>query len=217
MPNQIDLVSIKKPRSDVLVLAGILGVGGIVLVLMGLGKKQPGDQFGPLNPLAPGEVMSDPMSPSLEIGGTFDVAPGSLVSASRPVVTYQGAGRDTFSYMRVVQWRNGVWVTVQGSGVAGVHIGPAEVQTTYDLVSPNEIQPPGCQPQSLCGFPWPGPGPTSGQICGAPPQAGFGHVLLEIYEMRNPSVDGIDGRASPTCNPRVAIRRKAYMNKVRYA
>lgn len=203
MPNgRTDVLAIRKAKPEVLIGAAALGIGGIVLIVMATRKQGPSI---PTNPLGPGESLGDLTSPTFsgQVALPITLARGANLAALRPTVVYQGPGRDTFSYFRVMQVQGGVWTTVYGSGVAGVHVGPASTPTRYDLVSPDEIQPTGCPSQSLCALIYPGPLTTP--ICGAPPQAGPATAVLEIYELKFPA--DADGFSAPTCVHEGALRK----------
>lgn len=225
MPNG-QLVVIKKPRTEVMVVAGLMAVGGVALILLALRKGISG-AFGPLAPLGPGESLTDIRSANLDAAGVLTLQAHGVqgLPALDPTVIYQGAGRDTFSYFQVKQFQSGQWVTVYGSGVAGVHVGPAPIPTRYHLVSAEECQPTGCPSLSLCAFPWPGNVGVSGlcqgspitqvtPICGAAPIPGHAVAAIEIYE-RKTAADG-DGFTSPTCNPRIPVARREFAGKIMF-
>lgn len=193
--------------SDKRLLAGGLIIGGGILLYIFLkGRPVP---FCILAPLLPGENLAALTSPALAGSGQLRLSRGTPIVVTMPSVRYMGSGRDAYSYFRVVQQQNGIWVTIYGSGIAGTHLGPATTWQTYALVPPDVPQPPGCPSQSLCTFAWPGPEPTP--ICGAPPQSGVATGLLEIYERRTPA--DADGYSSPTCNPRVPVACQVYPDK----
>ena len=215
---EMTVIQAKKPVPAVYAIAGLLGFSGVALILLAFRGKDP---LGGLNPWRPGEDPQNLRSPNLDASGQITVQRGAPVAALRPTVEYGGPGRDVYTYFRIVQEQGGTWVTVYGSGVAGVHVGPpnpgvTSALTEYYLVAPTEVQPPfaQCVAQSLCAFPW--PGTQVSNICGAPAQAGSAMAVLEIYE--NASLSGnpadADGFSSPTCNNRVAIFRKEYPNKI---
>lgn len=215
---QATVVTVKKPVPAVYAIAGLLALGGVGLMLLAFRGRDP---LGGLNPWRPGEDPQDLRSPNLDGAGQIAVRRGDPFAALRPTVKYGGPGRDVYTYFRIVQNQGGTWVTVYGSGVAGVHVGPpnpgvTSALTEYYLVSPQEVQPnfPACVSQSLCAFPH--PGSNVSPICGAPAQPGAAMAVLEIYE--NQSLSGnpadADGFSSPTCNPRVAILRREYPDKI---
>lgn len=219
-------MAILKTPSEVEVIAGLLAAGGIALVLSGLSKGgtlPPGDSgsdaFGPLAAIRAGESLGAVTNANIGVGVT-PIQVGNLLALTMPVVSYAGPGRDTYTYFRIVQQQyvygavlDPRWITVQGSGVAGVHIGPSANIQNFPLVSPDEVQPEGAPPQSLVAYPYPGPTPTP--IAGARPQLGRATALLEIYQ-RGSGADGSDGFASPTMNGRIPIRRSVYMNAILY-
>jgi hypothetical protein len=103
-------------------------------------------------------------------------------------------------------------VSVYGSGVAGVHVGPADTLTEFDLVSPQQPQPEGAQPQSLTAYPYPGTVPTP--VCGVHPEAGPATVWLTVYGKKH--VSDADGFSSPTCMQRVVVKRSVFPNKIMF-
>jgi len=151
---------IRKPDRGMLAVAGVVGAGGVALIVWAIARGQ-GIPLPPLAPLNPGESMGRPFSASLDSSGVIHLRRGDLLSVLNPTAEYEGPGRDTFSYCSVVQLQGRQWVTVYGSGVAGVHVGPSQSLAAWPLVSVDQLQPPGCAPQSLCMFPWPGPQPAS--------------------------------------------------------
>jgi hypothetical protein len=216
MANEVMVKQVPKP--EVYAVSGIfllLGVGAILL----WAKQKPQTGYGDMKQIAPGEFISMPISPTLEGGDVIAMRIGQTIPAMIPSVMYQGPGRDTFSYFRIVQNQGGQEVTVQGSGVAGVHVGPCDEPSVFYLVSPDQVQPPGCPAQALCAYTWPGPIPTP--ICGAPPQPGYATALLEIYQVGAPQ--DADGFSSPTCGtdeypvPRVPVVWKRYTSKILYS
>lgn len=215
---QVTVVGVKKPVPAVYAISALLGLSGVALIIFALRGKDP---LGGLNPWRPGEDPQDLRSPNLELAGQIAVSRGTPFAALRPTLKYGGPGRDVYTYFRIVQNQGGTWVTVYGSGVAGVHVGPpnpgvTSALTEYYLVSPQEVQPPfpQCVAQSLCAFPWPGANVSN--ICGAPAQPGNATAVLEIYENQSQSGNpaDADGFSSPTCNNRVAILRKSYPDKI---
>ena len=181
-------------------------IGGLALLLMNLGKGEP------VNPPPPGSVFRDLTAALLSTPSTIDVVRGQPIMLVDPTVLYQGPGMDTYTYFQVKQIQNGVKVSVQGSGVAGVHVGPATTLPPFHLVAADQPEPPDCPARGLCAYVWPGPEPAP--ICGAPPQPGYADAYLEIYQRRDPQDH--DGFASPTCNGRIPIMRLKLANKVRY-
>lgn len=200
---------LRKGQSGPLVAAGVLGVGGIALIVYAIAKGG-GAPTPATGPLGPGETMGKPTSPTLDQSTQIPVRRGDRIAAVRPTVTYSGPGRDTFTQFSIKQQRGGQWVTVYASGVAGVHVGPSPSVAPWNLVSPEEIQPPGCPPQSLCAFPFPGVGPNP--ICGAPAQAGPASAYIEVFERRLPQ--DADGFSSPTCNGRIPVAVRVWANKI---
>ena len=115
-----------------------------------------------------------------------------------------------------------------GSGIAGVHVGPASAETVFNLVADDQPQPEGDPGPRLLAYNWPGPcipvggcppGIPSCPISGAPPVAGYADVLLEIYQNEAQSGDpaDADGFSSPTYNGRVPIMFKRYKNKILFS
>ncbi len=219
MPN--GQVATRPRRSEIIALSAGLGAGGLLLIVLGLrgGRAPISGVRGP----RPGESWGEPFSRAFEQEIGRIQIPAAMaqpntfpISMVRPQWLYQGPGRNAYSHFRLLQVQRGQLVTVYGSGVAGVHVGPAARPTVFDLVSPTQPQPPGCQPQSLCAFPWPGVPPTP--IAGAPPQPGYADAYLEIYEDAALSGDprDADGFSSPTFNNRVPAVRRIYKNAVRF-
>jgi len=201
-----DIIAIKKTQgSGVAVVSAGLVAGGLALLLFSLTKK---DGIAPV----PEGKLETPTSVSLVGPNAITVAIGATIPILDPIARYQGSGRDTYTHFRVVQVQNGVRVTVQGSGIAGVHVGPAATLTPYHLVAFDQPQPPDCPQQTLCAYPWPGPSPAP--ICGAPPVPGYADAYLEIYQKKDPQ--DWDGFASPTCNGRVPVARLQIANKILY-
>lgn len=167
-------VTVTKPRSEVLALAGIVGVGGIALVFLGL-RGAGGDKLGPTKPLKPGHTLSCPASISFnqpDPPGSYNgsclyardpsqspvtvPATSFAIPCQFPEAIYAGPGMDTFTTFRVVQKQGEAWVTTHASGVAAVHVGGPTgnpTPTIYPLVDALEPQPPGC------------PGPVGPHLC----------------------------------------------------
>jgi len=207
-------------QSGPLVVAGILGAGGIALILYAVAKGGGAPTPG-ISPLRAGEAMGQPTSPNVEGAAQIQIRRGDTFAALRPTVTYLGTGRDTFTQFSIRQQQGGQWVTVYASGVAGVHVGPSPQLANWDLVSPQQLQPAGCPGQSLCCFPFPGVGPNP--ICGAPAAAGPASAYLEVFQrVENitgpwPAGSGDDpGFASPTCNGRIPVAVKVWPNKIMF-
>ena len=132
-----------KTKGDLYALAGILGIGGALILLTQLGKGESGE------PLVNGGTMSNPHS-SLDNSPVLRVSisswangqVGNIVKASLPWVEYDGPGQNTYTYLRVVQNS----ITVMGSGVAGVWVGNKSDNTyqppnVWGLVAPDQPQP----------------------------------------------------------------------------
>ncbi len=234
MPN-VDLVFSKKTLSPgVMVFAGLLGAAGITLIVFGL----QGSRFL-LFPLRPGEKMGDLTSPSFRDGELKRVTIGDPIVCASPTVQYEGAGRDVYTYFSVQQRQQGQWVTVYGSGVAGVHVGPpnpgvTSALTRYYLVSDTEDQNIAgtlngraydlhFPIRSLGALPWPG-SPLVSPICGAPPVPGPASAVLLVYQNQSLSNDAADadGFSSPTCgsalvnHARKPVFVKEYSNAIRF-
>lgn len=211
------MADVIKSRNEVLALSGLLVVGGMALVLSGLSNKGGGggasDEFGKLAAVHPDETVGVPTVAGIGTG-VLPVQIGQPFALVNPTVSYAGPGRDTYTHMRVVQFRNSHWITVYGTGVGGVHVGPSNEVRNFALISPDELQPPGCPPQSLCAFPW--PGAEVSPINGAPADLGKATVLLEIYQNSQQSGNpaDADGFSSPTYNNRIPIRRSAFRDAV---
>jgi hypothetical protein len=210
-------------RSEVIALAGVIGLGGIGLIIYALTRPAPGAPSA--GTLKPGESMTNLHAANLDtnfvipvqLPFTMDTWAGIFsIQAIRPQVTYVGPGRNTYTYAAVRQLQNGQLVTVAASGLAPVHIGPASTPTVFDLVSPTQQQPSGCQAQALCVYPW--PGTNVNPICGAPAQAGPADLYLEIYQEQADSGDSRDatGVGSPSCLNRRFVIQKRYPGKVTF-
>jgi hypothetical protein len=213
---------VDKGQTTPLVVAGLLGVGGIALIVYAIAKGggAPDPDKGPMRP---GETMGDPTSATMQAPGPVNIRRGDRLSVLRPTVGYSGPGRDAFTQFSIRQEQRGQWVTVYASGVAGVHVGPSPQAANWDLVSPNQPQPSGCAAQSLCAFAWPGvEGPVGffpNPICGAPPQPGPASAYLEVFErvgnISGPFIGPYDpGFASPTCNKRIPVAVKVWPGKI---
>ena len=182
-------------RTTAYVVAGVLAVGGVGLVIMALnqqaGPPTPGQWSDPY-------VPGFPTNPQIPLGGTFHVL--------NPKIKYAGPGIDTFTYLQAKQVYQGQEVSVMGSGVAGVHVGPATSLTEFPLVSATQPQPAGEPAGSLMMGPWPGLRNAAGNIptpiCGKPPVPGPGYIYLQVYQK-----DAGDGFSAPTCNKRTLIRQ----------
>lgn len=209
------------------IVGGILAVSGIALALKymfgaptALVSSGGGGGGSQLAPLGANEFMSNPIAPILEQPGVIALPIGHPFVVADPTVQYQGAGRNTYAYLQIKQQRNGQWITVYGSGVAGVFVGPSpSTYRIYPLVAGDQPQPGNYPAQSLVAFAWPGPQHTP--ISGAPPVKGPGSVYLEVYQLLDPARDGVDGFASPTLGPangagvpRIPVARTVYADKV---
>lgn len=205
-----DVVFAKKPKTDVMALAALLGASGVALIAWSLTQRKPIADAP--NPLGAGEKLDGLASLSLDQDFTIEVpaAGTGLIIVGAPHVRYTGPGRDCYTYAQIKQYQHGQWVTVYGSGIAGIHL-PEGTGQQFNLVPPTQTQPEGCPQLSLCCQKW--PGTQENPICGAPPARGLASVLLEVYEKRYP-VDA-DGFSSPTCNPtRRPVARRVYSDKV---
>ncbi len=215
----VTLIGVKKPNPAVYAISGVLALGGIGLIVLGF---RGGVSLGATGPLRPGETLDTLRSPNLDAAGQIVVSIGDPIAAQRPTARYSGPGRDTYTYFRILQQFGGQWVTVYGSGVAGVHVGPPSgpsALTEYYLVAPNEVQPPfaQCVAQSLCAFIW--PGAEVSNICGRAPRPGPATAVLEVYQNQHLSGNAADadGFSSPTCNSRLPVFRREYPNKIMFA
>lgn len=188
-------------KTTAYVAAGVLGVAGVGLVLLGLGKKGGAP--------VPGE-WSPPYVPGQATGATIEIHTGGTVHVLAPKIKYRGPATQVFTYLQVKQAYQGQEVSVMGSGVAGVSIGPADTLTEFDLVSPTQPEPPGEPAQSLMAGQWPGLRDAAGNIptpiCGKPADPTQpGKMYLEVYAKG----DG-DGFSAPTCNKRVLIMASSW-------
>ena len=178
------------------------------LSIVALGMRRSGVDLGPVHAkgLLPGEEILALGIQNIERKGPIPVRIGDAFPAVLPSILYKGPGRDTYTYFRIVQNVGGDWVTVYGSGVAGLHLFASATPQIFALVSTTEIQPAGCPSQSLCAFPWPGEPKVTG-ICGGPAQPGVATAVLEIYGKMG--VEDADGFSSPTCVGRMPIDASA--------
>lgn len=218
MPNGVVFAQ-KKPSREGLAVAGILGLGGIGLIVWAL--TQQGKETGP-GPVAPpcfGGTLRNLRC--LTLDQMADGTPALITEATdegiimaqvvAPTIEYQGPGGDTFTGFFITQRIGGEDVTVAASGLAAVHVGPSTGGfMTFPLVSPDQPEPPGCRPQALCAYPWPGT-KSAVFICGTPPQPGPADAWIEVFQ-RCTTAD-VDGFASPTCNPRVPIHVRKWPGK----
>jgi len=216
MPNGQATITIKKPKPGVMALSALLAVSGVGMILWFLkGKAAVG--YGPLKKISATELMSMPIAPGLESDRAYAIKIGQRYDVPNPTVQYQGPGRDTYAYLRAVQIQGTQEVTVMGSGIAGVHVGPASEPTIFNLVAEDQPQPEGPPAATLLAYNWPGPTPCP--ISGAPPVAGYADVLLEIYQNQTESGDprDADGFSSPTYNGRVPVQVKRYHQKILFS
>lgn len=208
-------------RDEAIVLAGLAGVVGIGLLLIGIsgGKGGSGDQHH----LRSDETLGPPIAPGLHAGGVLQVALGTPLTIVNPTVQYSGRGRNAYTYLQIKQGN----VTVYGSGIAALALAAATNPTTMSLVPATECQclgsnPCGATGPNLVAYPWPGTdscGDNSVPVCGRPPQPGVADVYLEIYEDQNESGfanDGVGYAPSPTCAspPRTPLISTKYPNAV---
>ena len=217
---EVDVMAVKKPVPAVYAVSGLMVVGGLAIVMWSLmQKKELG--YGALKPITANELMSVPLSPTLE-GGTITVRIGTPITIMNPSVMYQGPGRNTYTYARIVQTIGGQEVSVYGSGVAGVFVGPATTPMAFSLIAAEQPQPSGCPKQALCAYAYGASQLPVGWICGAPPVPGPATVILEIHQNAQQSgrAQDADGFSSPTCGsaanpvPRIPLLSKRYANKI---
>lgn len=216
MPNQTAAIMIKKPKPEIMALSALLAVSGVGMILWFLkGKAAVG--YGALKKISADELMSMPIAPGLESDIAIALKIGQILEIPNPTVMYEGPGRDTYTYLRAVQIQGTQEVTVMGSGLAGVHVGPAGDPTIFNLVAEDQAQPVGPPRAALLAYNWPGPTPCP--ISGAPPVVGYADVLLEIYQNQTESGDprDADGFSSPTYNGRVPIQVKRYRQKILFS
>jgi hypothetical protein len=193
-------------KTGAYIAAGVLAVGGIGLVIVALSQGRGG---------VPGHDFSDPYVPGMPAGTTPTIHLTDLAFfVVAPKIKYAGPGIDAFTYLQVKQPYQGMEVSVMGSGVAGVHLAPASVLTDMNLVSPDQVEPPGFPAQSLGACKWPGCGDPYGctpgspgcvfhtPVCGKPAVAGPGYIYLQVYQK-----DAGDGYSAPTCNKRTLIKQ----------
>lgn len=200
---------------------GVTGVGLLILTLTGragAGRGCSQDAYGSIACLQSGEQMSRITVADFDaLTSPTPIKIGDMIPCVNPVVSYAGPGRDAHAYFRIVQQQNGIWVTVQASGVSGTHLFPSPTLVSAPLVPSSQIQPAGCTPNTLCAYVWPGPdcpGTCPAPICGASPQPGLATLLVEVYEHRTPA--DADGYASPTCTGRLPVQRTPWPNMVMY-
>ncbi len=224
MPQQQGAIIVKKPKPEIMALSALMALGGVGMVLWFL-KSKAVSGYGPLKKITATELMSMPIAAGLESDMAIALKIGQILEIPNPTVMYEGPGRDTFSYLRAVQLQGTQEVTVMGSGIAGVHVGPASEPTVFNLVAEDQPQPVGPARAALLAYNWPGPpgatpsDPSPCPISGAPPQVGYADVLLEIYQKQADSGDprDADGFASPTYNGRVPVMYKLYRNKILFS
>jgi hypothetical protein len=202
-----DIVS-TTTREEVIGLAALAGLTGLGIIVVGLQKPA-----GP--PLPPGSSLSPPIISTGTIGttpvnfpangGTLTLPATGTLTIINPQVRYSGPSFSVYTYAQIKQIINGTPVTVFGSGVAGIAVGPASSPTLFPLVRSDQVQPTGPPGPYLTLYPWPGPSTTVAAICGAPPKPGIpGSLHVQIYgdqtETGNPA--DTNGYSSPTCNNR---------------
>lgn len=232
------------PRSkqQMYALAAVLGIGGaaiLLLALSGAGGEAEDSLVNGGTMEKPHSSLDDSPVIKVSLASWADGKIGNIVKASLPWVFYDGPGQNTYTYLRVVQNN----ITVMGSGVAGIWVGPSNerggcdtppcptADKKYALVAPNQPQP---NPDQSCPQwgqtntgswldAWMFPGPwciDAGQkrfptpICnGQYPRIGAADVYLEIYQKKYPN--DVDGFAAPICGAgRKVCRRTVYKNKV---
>jgi len=203
-----------------------LGIGGLVLVGIALASGGKGGQ-----PIPEGHKFGRIITEIDGIAGTIHLQAGKPLMLYNPAVEYQGPGIDVFTYFSLRQRQGGSDVTVYGSGVAGVHVGPAGSMMAFRLVSDTQPQPADgtCNRDGksagpwMCCYIWGSPSTRPTPICGAPPVAGPADILIECFlkaaDSGNPA--DADGFSSPTCyrvggKPRLAMvgLTKRYSGKV---
>jgi hypothetical protein len=202
-------------RGALIAVAGLLGLGGVVLVILGLKQGQSG--VPGLCALLPGEQMSAPDSlifhQQTPGGIEVSISAAPFIIIPHPVVYYAGPGRDAFTYAEVKQTQGNKYGTVYASGIAGTHLPNSATLAQFDCVPPTQPEPTGCPAQALCLSPW--PGTTANPICGFSPIPGSADLYLSIYQ-NTQAVDG-GGYASPTCNPsRCPVQRTVLKNAITF-
>lgn len=209
----------EQDMTPVWLIGGALAVGGLVWALsQGQGQGQaPRKGITALtsNCELQGEQLSNPASLTLEQSGPgyFRIPIGQTLELKGNTILYQGPGRDVFTAARIIQQMGDQWVTVYGSGIAGIHLYASPVMKEFALV-PSD--PPSALGGSLVLYPWPpGPSPTSNPICGQAAVPGLDAILLlEVFGICS-SADA-DGYSSVTCMKRQPLRRHEYDGKVAF-
>lgn len=236
MANGQAFVYAKKPDNTGLAIAAAVGLGGVaILWLMSQGKgavpSPPGGGTPGAGPAIGGsgpvdrsclssmERISDPASASIVSAGIIGKVRGVTIDVVQPVIQYQGPGRNLYTSARIVQnqgWdpiRNVErgWITVYGSGIAGIYIPASPTPKLFALVPSSPISTLG---GTLTMYPFPGP-PNSqaNQICGWDAYPGKATLLIEVFGLCRSS-DGADGFASVTCNGRSPLARYTGTDKI---
>ncbi len=190
-----------------------IGAGGLFILYRALSRGDTGR--APTTPPAAGGSFSVLVVPELlDQAGPAGIPKGHTLTLSSPSVSYTGPATDAYTYASIQQWQSGRWVTVYGSGVAGIRL-PASSGQRRLLVPETQEQPDWCGGGTgarLCLVSFPGPGPTP--ICGALPKPGLATLLVEIYERASPA-DG-DGYSAPTCNARKPVLRAEFKDTIRF-
>ena len=224
-------------RDEVLILAGLLGLAGIGALLLN-GSSGSGGGANTSSPCAPQGAPASLGNPH----AVDQPAPNAHVPLTRGQqfflhelsTTYtETFAIDVYTYAQITQ--NGV--TVYGSGVAGVAVGPisqpdpcmGDINQMYNtaLVSPCQPQIGGGVGNYLSLQPWePATGPSNGltpPICGRAAVVGPADLEILIYgnqaETGNPADGGIGAAAgfgSPTCNGRKCIRKIIVPNAINF-
>ena len=216
-------------RDEVIALAGLAGLIGLGVILIGVkggggptqslpvGAKSLGppilsngyvtDASGNKTPVT-FAVPSAGCPPTLGGGaGSITLPLTGTLTINDPMACYEGSPNNFYTYAQLKQTINGKLQSVFGSGVAGDALGADNLALTaprqYPLVSSTEIQPSGPPGPLLTLYNWLAAQSTVG-LCGAAPIVGPARLYVQIYgnatETGNPA--DADGFSSPTCNNR---------------
>jgi hypothetical protein len=202
----------------------LIGAGGLVLVGLALASGgKPGQR------IPDGHRFGRIVTEFDSITGARPLQAGKPIQLYNPSIEYDGPGIDVFTYLSIRQQLGGSQVTVYGSGVAGVHVGPSSGLRPFRLVSDTQPQPADgtCNRDGkiagpwMCAYIWGSPSTRSTPICGAPPVLGPADIWVECFFKASDSGNGADadGFSSPTCyrvagKPRLAFAHLTYRGKV---